>query len=621
MQIRLSITLTLLSCVLSIACQRERELSYYDLPNSVENRIVFLDLSRYSNASVSDLKTATEVWDVMHVAATLQGIVNREEPHLFIKYVTDGDIDVDQYWWDKFITGGRWLGDKSPLVIFDPVDAVTLFKDKVNGLVVYDPDMAATSNLASTIAGVEDLVAVRYDTAPGSLYSRLLKSGQETKVSLLKEDGSSMFSSKTEAYQWAVDNYLKTGKCSAETAAYYIDQYWRTCAGNNVTNHHLLLNHDYFVSRKAFFFDLSPWNDEAATDTPDEAAGADYEMLKQILSELYRLNGGDIFCHIGGFPSWPFKYTDFYGGGKHGPVETEWKFVQIISDYNAFLDADGASYGALANASFWQHYPLKEKYPQKWVSKDDLKAKGYLTADGKVDRSKKYCMIYVGDYDGAAWVYQSTPSIWDDPARGDLPLTWAISPVMERRVPMAMDYLRESATENDYFIASDNGAGYLCPESLEEPRLISGLPSGLEAWKRHCARYYERWDITVSGFLINSTTRQISDDVFRCYSEFSPNGACPLFSTKLTQMVNGMPVLLAGPDIASGDSAEAASFVASRLADHPGTPFYWFRTILRSPSWHLELKNGIENIDKNAVWVSGPEFFELLRCYLQENEK
>jgi len=558
----------------------------------------------------------------MHMAATLQGIVNRDKPCLFVKYVKSSGIDTDQYWWNKYISTGKWLSGTKVYTVSDPVTAAGHFKEKVKGLVVYDSKMNATSNLASTVAGVEDLIAVRYDTRSGSMFSKLINKGWEIKRYLVNKDGSSMFSTKTDAYKWAVGNYLKTGKCNAEYAAYYIDQYWRGHAANAVDNHHLLVNHDFFVSKRAFFFDLSPWADEPATDTPDQPAGADYVTLKEALSEIYRLNGGEKFCHIGGFPSWPFKYSNANGiGGKHSPVETEWEFARIIGDYNAFKDADAASFGAMANASFWQHYPLKNNYPQKWVERSELVAKGFLTSEGKVDRTKKYCLIYIGDYDAASWLYQCAPAIWDDPVRGQLPMTWAISPVLERRAPMAMEYLWESATANDYFVAADNGAGYLCPGSLEEPRAISGLPSGVEAWKRHCTPFYKRWDITVSGFIIDGLAKAMSENGFRAYSEFSPNGICPMVTPGIAQLVNGMPVFRAGANIDTGNVAEAASFVATNLSSHPEVPFYWFRTVLKSPSWHLELKKGIEAQNKNAVWLSGPEFFELLRCYLEESKE
>ena len=45
--------------------------------------------------------------------------------------------------------------------------------------------------------------------------------------------------------------------------------------------------------------------------------------------------------------------------GKHDPVSTEWKQVEILSNFNAWLDADALGLGAMANASFFAHFPLQ----------------------------------------------------------------------------------------------------------------------------------------------------------------------------------------------------------------------------------------------------------------------
>ena len=90
--------------------------------------------------------------------------------------------------------------------------------------------------------------------------------------------------------------------------------------------------------------------------------------------------------HVGGFVPWAYKYTNHgAAGGSHAPVPSEWEYGKVISAYNGFMDADAIGYGAMANASFFAHYPLEEKYPQPWVTREDLIERGYLTGDGKVD--------------------------------------------------------------------------------------------------------------------------------------------------------------------------------------------------------------------------------------------
>jgi hypothetical protein len=49
-----------------------------------------------------DIKAPEQVkslWDDIHAVATLQGIVNRDAPRLYINYVVTSGIDIDNYWW------------------------------------------------------------------------------------------------------------------------------------------------------------------------------------------------------------------------------------------------------------------------------------------------------------------------------------------------------------------------------------------------------------------------------------------------------------------------------------------------------------------------------------------
>lgn len=598
--------------------------------------IGMFDLKYTLSYDLNDLKQVESMWDDIHTVATLQGIVNRETPRLFINYVVRSDIDIDNYWWKKYREPERWLHGRDTVVYHDIVQLINAYKHDINGVVVYDPVVASTSNVASAVAGIENLIAIRYDTDPGSLYSRIVLKGPklEVKMRLINEDGSSLFtgqgsipgtnrmstgSLKNDPYIWFIEKYMKTDRCVGNFGAYYIDQKWREKPKATNINHHTLTNHDFFVSKKAFFFDLSPWGDEPAADDRSQATGTDLATLKEFLTEAYRLNKGEKMCYIGGFPSWAFKYTQ-HAGGVHGDVDTEWEFSKLIGAYNAFKDADAIDFGALANASFWTHYPLKEKYPQRKVTVEDLKQKGYLNHEGKVDlKGKNYFVFYVGDYDASSWVVQTTPIIWDDPNRGQVPMMWAISPVLQNRVPMALEYQRETAMPNDYFVAADNGAGYLMPGMLQEPREISGFKSGLDAWARHCKPYYNRWDLTITGFVIDGTAPGLSKEGLDCYASFSPNGIVPQ-KVPLTLLHGEMPVLRSDYDIIADDPKEAAQHLLERVKVRP-IPFHWFRNILKTPSWYKEVVAEIKKLDPDIELLDAPTFFALYKEYLKQNPK
>jgi hypothetical protein len=594
--------------------------------------VAIYDLTYALRFKPADAAQVADAWDHVHLASTLQGNANRTAPRLYLRYVDAFGVQVDDFWGKRLSEPGGWMAGRKTRTIKDIGELVDTFRDSIKGAVVYDPAVAATSNLASTIAGVEDLVAIRYDLRPESLYSKLILSGPRlpVKARLLNEDGSPMFtgrgtipgtkltstgSAKCDAYLWLKANYIDTGKVDATFAGFYLDWYWHRKPTAANPNQHTVTNHDFFVAKRGFFFDLSCWADEPPVDDPRQSLGTDLKTLKTLLLAAYEHGGRERMTHIGGFTPWPYKYTDFGKAGKHGGVATEWEFARIASAYNAYVDADANGNAAMANASFFMHFPLKERYPQRWVTREELRERGYLDADGKVRfDGRDFFVFYVGDFDSAAWIYQFMPSLWESPARGKLPLMWCITPVAERRAGPLLDYFRRTATPNDYFAAADNGAGYLNPGMLQTPRAESNLPSGLDAWARHCEPLYRRWDLTISGFVIDGSGPGLNKEGLDCYARFSPNGIVPQ-NIPVSLLHGNMPVLRADYDLAD-DPNRAAETLLARVAMRQ-LPFHWFRAIVKSPDWYAKVYEQARAKNPKLELLDGPTFFELYRIYLQ----
>ncbi|MGI8908097.1 MAG: hypothetical protein ACR2IE_16595 [Candidatus Sumerlaeaceae bacterium] len=318
----------------------------------------------------------------------------------------------------------------------------------------------------------------------------------------------------------------------------------------------------------------------------------------------YNANGGDKMIHVGGFTPWDQKYTS-HTGQKHEGVPTEWHMVEVLSCFNAYIDADAPGYHAMANASFFQHYPLREKYPQPNLpTTETLRTKGRLDTNGHVT-SGTYVAIYVGDYDSAPWLYRRMPDLWEDPERGSVPLSWAFNPNLADRFPFGLAYARKTASANDSFVSGDSGAGYLNPGCLEPPRKFSGLPSGADAWERHCSRYYAQWDLSVTGFVIEGHAPQMSRDMLSRYARFSPGGAVIWRDKGKPGNHEGMPYLKMSADL-TGTPAESAAIIARKAPKATG--FSVFRTILWSPGAHrklfdevAKLRPDIQMVDLNTL--------------------
>jgi hypothetical protein len=571
---------------------------------------------------------ATRLWDTMHALSALQGLANREAPRLYLFYCGDFGVDTDQFWFDWFRREDGWLKEAAIRPVGTLEEAVGIFRDAFRGLVVYDPAVPATSNLASTAAGCDDLLPVRYDPTPGSVFDLLARRLQiPVKLWLVKEDGGSKFtgrglvpdiggassgSAKADAYRWGLERYVRSGRCAPGIAAYYIDAYWLRHPGGSPTMH-TLSNHDYYIARRACFFDVSPWGDEVPGDDPGQALGLDRQVFMETLRALYGRAGGGVL-EIGGFPPWPYKYTTASTPpGRHEGVPTEWEFGRLISQFNGYMEADAAGLSAMANASFYRHYPLAAHYaqPNPKPGPEQWRARGYLTAEGKV-ANKLYVGHYVGDYDAPSWLYKAVPAFFPDPARGQVPLGWAFDPSLAERAPQALVYAYRHATTNDFFIAGDSGAGYLNPRALTA-RPDSGLPSGLEAWTEHCRRHFARWGMSITGFILDGSGGRSTDLEFAAYRSFSPDGAGTHFEER--------PAVLAGlptcrerdlPD----DVAKAAATIADLAGRRAGKPgFFWARSILKGPGWYAELSRCLaQKYPETGVVVVDPyTFFGLVR--------
>lgn len=594
--------------------------------------LITCDLTPLCRADVAPSKA----WDEMQAVAALQGLANRHDVRLYVFLVGDG-AKIDHYWLNTLQEPSHWLAGRPQKPINDVMALIKRFRADCHGAVVWDERIPATSNVAATVAGADGLLPLRYDPDPHSLYFRCVLDPHgprlPVKVRLLRADGAPLFtgkgtipgtsvassgSAKCDAALWAVEHYLKTGKCDPTHLAYYPDAYWLGGKVKGVTaSRTLLSNHDYFIAHRGFFFDLSPWDDEAPNDDPGQPVGADARTLNAVLRAAYdqtaQRRGSPGVVQVGGFTPWDQKYTD-YTGGRHAGVPTEWHYAEILSCYNAYMDADAPGLNAMANASVFQHFPLAASYPQKHLPTEaGLRAKGYLDAQGHVV-TKNYAAIYAGDYDSAAWLYQKMPEFWDDPARGKVPLGWAFNPTLDARFPVGLARARATATPNDAFITGDSGAGYLNPGLLVPPRRFSGLPSGLAAWAEHSRRAYARWGLTVTGFVIDGSAPPMSDAVKEAYARFSPGGVVAQQLAEESR-VHGVPFLRMGADLsdpAQGTQAIAAAFPARMNIAR----FHIFRTILWSPTSHKEMVDALHKSRPDIVFVDPNTLLFLLKRFL-----
>jgi GxGYxYP putative glycoside hydrolase C-terminal domain/GxGYxY sequence motif in domain of unknown function N-terminal len=565
------------------------------------------DFSGGRALSMDDARKLRREYDEGFLISSLEGLVNRKEPRLFVRCFAS----TDDFWWARMNEKGAWLAGVPVKKIATIKDLLAKFAQDYKGAVVYDESVPATSNLAATIAGADDLLVLRYDTDPNSLYHELTTGDKAIpiKVRLINEDGTSLFtgkgtipdinqpssgSPKNDAYRWLIEKYLKAGKLEPTELGYYIDCFWLKAHPGYAQFGDNLANLDYMIAHRGVVYDLDVFGDETPVDDRHQEQGTDLATLKLLLSTCNKLTQGRAMINIHGMVPWAYKYTDaktatWDAGGTHDPVPSEWAFVQTVSAYNVAADCDVMA--DMANASFYQHYPLPAHIAQKapQPTKQDLIKQGVLAPDGNL-LPVNYYAFYVGDYDAAAWLYQNMPTMWTDPARGKIPLSWAINPNLADRFPFAVDWVRKTATPNDFFVAGDDGAGYLNPGMLTEPR-DSELPSGVAIWQERNARYFKQWDLDTVGFIIDGNCPFMEKEALDAYAKFSPGGlVCQ--NEPPDPIHNGMPLLKMSSIVLGSPDVMVKLFSAG------GPHFIAARTVLWTPTNHAD---AVKQIDATAT--------------------
>ena len=126
--------------------------------------------------------------DEQIMLATLQGIVNRRQPQIFL--LQPGDEGKETWLADGLGVPSTTLASRWELL--------EEFRDTPTGLVIYDPDVPDTINLATNLAGLGDTLAVSPELA-----ARLAADGFDYPV---VEDLRGRFASRLDVYSWTYDN-------------------------------------------------------------------------------------------------------------------------------------------------------------------------------------------------------------------------------------------------------------------------------------------------------------------------------------------------------------------------------------------------------------------------------
>ncbi len=341
------------------------------------------------------------------LAATIcAGIINRPRPsvyHIFNQH--------DQYWLQQLFsslpqTCVSQTGDAAFYSLLDQ------YHSRILGLIIYDPALPDTLNVATTFAAQCDAIVV------SPALAEILR--EKHRFPLFLDFRSFGWHNRAQAYSWAMHNLLDSSSA-------------RLLAGMRPTIMGSLRS--FLVATRAF----TCWLDTTSSRPAPEASGLSERALARQLFRAFQPGS----LYLGWLPEEPSGVALL----SHHAIPV------LASDYCNNLEV----WTALQPSSLPTVPPGEERSVP--VPESD----------------KIYVSFTLSDGDNLQYCQHHMLKLWQDDVRGTLPIGWTISPLLSQAAPALASYYQQTATPNDELLAGPDGAGYMFPTHWPQQHLSTFL--------------------------------------------------------------------------------------------------------------------------------------------------
>ncbi len=354
--------------------------------------------------TIFDLRGASQ--DVQLSATTMAGLINRPQPMAY--FIIE---DNDEFWRKELL--GAIPQETSPSKGDEVLAGMLLaFRSCTKGMIIYDPNMPDSINIATTLAGQRDGIVV----SP----TQVQELQDLYHLPILEDLRTYQWSNRLQAYDWARENLLDGA--SAHIIA-GLDP--RNTAGVR----------SFLVANCGFVY----WLD-ARKQLPDSTDSSKSE--RSLIEEIFAaLPPGAV--HLGWFID--------EGSG-----------VALASQAALPVLASDLSFNLEVWASVQPEKPQVQTAP-------------VVQAEPLAATDQVYVSFSFSDGDNLQYSQRRMLHLWQDPARGSVPIGWTISPALMQGAPSIADYYVRTATPNDELIAGPSGAAYMYPSHWPEDHFPSFL--------------------------------------------------------------------------------------------------------------------------------------------------
>jgi hypothetical protein len=454
--------------------------------------------------------------DQQGVLVSLQGIVNRRRPSLYFYWGTD-PTNLE---WLKTISVPYTLSS-------DPWKLFHRYKSQVTGAVIYDPNVPDTINLATTLAGVHGAVIATADLASSLELKIVedLRGRFANKLAVYQYALSNVWPSLTKRLLTAISPSSTQSVPNVQWTTLLKVTQPVTDASNKATYTADLSSFVSGGTVYVRFQDAYPndgWGPSVSqvTVTADGNAIASFQPgtnaetpflfdadSSQIASGGWRFaDGGNYFIYKFVVPSGTKQLTlsvvmwNEYLVTATGTMPTVQVVNPLFRDYIVatkapvfWLDPEVAEEAALftevlktvrPDTAYLGWFP--QGHEMTGVTLCAQNATVVVAADyfyngsafsgvrAPIKRSqpvatvpslgnKIYLSLTMVEGDNIQYDQHRMRQMWDDPARGQVPVGWSISVLLMDIAPAILSYFQQTQTVNDLLVAGPSGAGYTYP--------------------------------------------------------------------------------------------------------------------------------------------------------------
>ena len=384
-------------------------------------------------ATLDAVRINTQSYDTRVIATTLQGIINRKQPRIL---VLNSSEEGNQTTWPN--AQGLKLSQTNDLD-----GLVKKYKDELKGTIIYDASRMDTINVATTLAGIYDCIVV----SPTMAERYESQSGLKVKLDLRTAIPASA-TSKLDIYNWLYENYHpgNTKGNPSYNPRLVVGLNPGNDAGAIGDNGHVAAR-DVATAMKAPVIWLDPGRTGLADDKLDENERKERELLKKFTPQNLDFDKADSTGNAYFMGWWPSEER-----GIRWATEQGWPTVPSDNFEN---------YSVYSGLS-------KEVNPPETPEKPELENKIYVS-------------VIVSDGDNIAYNEHAmrTGRLWGDRNRGQVPITWTITPALLDAAPQMLEYYYKTATPNDNLVCGPSGIGYTRASNWWQPKSDVGDLGGL----------------------------------------------------------------------------------------------------------------------------------------------